>query len=305
MLSLHTNAAALSSQQALSKTQSSLNTSLTRLGTGYRVNTAADDAAGLQIATRLDAASHGMSVAQNNTQNGISMMQTAEGGLTELTNVLQRMKDLATQAADASTSTSDKSAMQQEYDALGQELGNIMTNTAFGGQQLFTGGTAAGTVPGTGAAGLLNNSLTFQIGASSAEQMTVNTSASVTALSNALVAVSTNFVVPADAPTTAAGTELSTGTLANGQIDKLNTALDAVGTLNAQLGAASNRLDHVYNNLGNMITNTDTARGRIMDVDYAKETSNSTSLQLQLQAGTAALKQASNSMSQLVQSLLQ
>ena len=325
MLSLHTNSAALSTQNALGNTQKSLNTSLTRLGTGYKVNSAMDDAAGLQIATRLDAQTHGMSVAQNNTQNGISMMQTAEGAFDELTNVLQRMKDLSTQAADASTNSSDKLALQQEYNALGQELGNIMTNTSFGGQQLFTTGTAAATVPGSG--GLLGASLTFQIGASSAETMTVDTSSTLTSLKTALAAVSNNYLVPADTAgaaatnpvgvdatgafvladgTTAAttGIELATGTSANAEIDKLNTALNAVGSIRAQLGASSNRLDHVYNNLGNMITNTSASRGRIMDVDYASETSQSTSQQLLLQAGTAALKQ-SNSLSQLVISLMQ
>ncbi len=326
MLSLHTNSAALSTQNALGNTQKALNTSLTRLGTGYKVNSAMDDAAGLQIATRLDAQTRGMSVAQNNTQNGVSMMQTAEGAFDELTNVLQRMKDLSTQAADASTSDDDKVALQQEYNALGQELGNIMTNTSFGGQQLFTTGTAAATVPGSG--GLLGGSLTFQIGASSAETMTVDTSSSLTALQTALTNVSDNYVVPADAAgvtttnvsshdatsgnflaadgTTVAttGLELTTGTLANGEIDKLNTALSAVGSIRSQLGAASNRLDHVYNNLGNMITNTSASRGRIMDVDYASETSTSTSQQLLLQAGTSALKQ-SNSLSQLVISLMQ
>ncbi len=325
MLSLHTNSAALSTQNALGNTQLALNTSLTRLGTGYKVNSAMDDAAGLQIATRLDAQTHGMAVAQNNTQNGISMMQTAEGAFSELTNVLQRMKDLSTQAADASTNTSDKLALQQEYNALGQELGNIMTNTSFGGQQLFTTGTTAATVPGSG--GLLGASLTFQIGASSAETMTVDTSSSLTSVKTALAAVSSNYLVPADTAAAAAtnpsgvdatgtfveadgttaattGIELATGTSANSQIDKLNAALDAVGSIRSQLGAASNRLDHVYNNLGNMITNTSASRGRIMDVDYAKETSNSTSQQLLMQAGTAALKQ-SNSLSQLVISLMQ
>ncbi|WP_456115300.1 flagellin N-terminal helical domain-containing protein, partial [Steroidobacter agaridevorans] len=103
MLSLHTNAAALSSQNSVGSTQKALTTSLTRLGTGFRVNSAMDDAAGLQIATRLDAQARGMSVAQRNTQNGISMMQTAEGAFSELTNVLLRMKDLATEAYNASS----------------------------------------------------------------------------------------------------------------------------------------------------------------------------------------------------------
>src|SRR5262245_24846077 len=147
MLSLHTNAAALSSQNAVGNTQKDLTTSLTRLGTGYRVNSAMDDAAGLQIAVRLDAQTRGMAVAQKNTQNGISMMQTAEGAFTELTNVLLRMKELASEAFTASTTASDKTALQAEYDALGQELANIVKSTSFGGQNLFSSGA---TVNGTG-----------------------------------------------------------------------------------------------------------------------------------------------------------
>ncbi len=294
MLSLHTNAAALSSQNAVGNTQKALNTSLTRLGTGFRVNSAMDDAAGLQIAVRLNAQTRGMAVAQKNTQNGISMMQTAEGAFTELTNVLLRMKDLATEAFNASTTADDKTALQAEYDALGAELSNIFRTTSFGGQNLFSDGTLL-----NGLGGLLSpaTGITFQIGATAAETMVVNTNASLTTLAGSLTNVSTQFQA-----TPAAGTELTAGT--NAIITTINTAIKDVGTIRAQLGAASNRLEHVYNNLGNMMTNTTASRGRIMDVDYAAETSNATAKQLLLQAGTSALKQSS-SLSQLVISLMQ
>jgi flagellin len=299
MLSLHTNAAALSSQNSVGNTQKSLTTSLTRLGTGFRVNSAMDDAAGLQIATRLDAQSRGMAVAQRNTQNGISMMQTAEGAFSELTNVLLRMKDLATEAFNASSTADDKTALQAEFDALGSEVANIIKSTAFGGQNLFSAdGTA---VPAAGAAaGLLGTAggITFQIGATANETMVVDTETGLQDLATALDAVSANYALA----TPATGTELTGG--ANTIITDINDAIDAVGTVRAQLGAASNRLDHVYNNLGNMIQNTTASKGRIMDVDYASETSNSTSKQLLLQAGTSALKQSS-SLSQLVMSLMQ
>jgi flagellin len=275
MLSLHTNAAALSAQNSVGGTQKSLSTSMTRLGTGFRVNTAMDDAAGMQIATRLNAQSRGMAVAQRNTQNGISMMQTAEGAFTEITNIVLRMKDLATEAANGSSNANDKTAMDAEYDALGLELTNIMTNTKFGGQALLNGGTLAAAV-------------NFQIGASAAEVMTVDASASLTAVDTAITALKGGDI------TTAATAAM---TLAD-------TTITAVGTLRSQLGAASNRLDHVYNNLSNMRTNTEQARGRIMDVDYATETANMTSKQMLMQAGTSMLKQSS-SMSQLVMSLLQ
>lgn len=287
MLSLHTNAASLSTQNNLHGTQSSLTTSLSRLGTGYRINSAMDDAAGLQIATRLNAQVSGMGVAMRNTQNGISLMQTAEGAFNEMTNILTRMKDLATQAADASSTATDQTAMQSEYDSLGQELYNVMQNTSFGGQSLLKP-----------AGGKLAAAMTFQIGASAGEKMTVNVSTQLTAVDTALTAATTNY---AAAP--AAGTEL-TGGGANAQITNLNTALDKVGELRSALGANANRLDHVYNNLSNMSTTTQEAKGRIMDVDYASETANMTTHQMLMQAGTSMLKQ-SNSMSQLVMSLMQ
>ncbi|NMG63557.1 Lateral flagellin [Azoarcus indigens] len=293
MLSLHTNAAALSTTAAVGSNQKALSTSMTRLGTGYRINSAMDDAAGLQIATRLEAQTRGMSVAMRNTQNGISMMQVAEGAFEEVTNILMRMKDLATESATASATDDDRTAMQSEFDALGSELANIIGNTSFGGEKLF------GAVGGPD--GKLSAALTFQIGATSDETMEVDTSTALTGLDTALGGISAYY--NATAPT-AIGTEIDDATAANGMIDTIADALDDVGELRSQLGAASNRLDHVYNNLSNMSTNTTEARSRIMDVDYASETANMTSKQLLMQASTSMLKQSS-SMSQLVLSLMQ
>lgn len=284
MLSLHTNAASLSTQNSLGQTQKALSRSQTNLGTGFRINSAMDDAAGLQIATRLDAQGRGMAVASRNTQNGISLMQTAEGAFSEVNGILLRMKDLATQAADASSGTSDKASMQLEFDELGKELKNIMTNTKFGGQALLVGGKLAAA-------------MTFQIGASSSETMSVDLSANMTTIGTDLGAVSANYTAPAT------GTEL-TGGGAGAMINTINTAIDDVGTIRAALGANSNRLDHVYNNLQNMSTNTSLAKGRIMDVDFASETANMTTKQMLMQASTSMLKQ-SNSLSQLTLSLLQ
>src|SRR5438067_4981442 len=143
MLSLHTNNAALSAQNSITRTQTSLSTSMTRLSTGFRINSSSDDAAGLQIASRLKAQTSGMAVAMRNTQNATSMLQTADGALDEVSNMLVRMKDLATQSADASSSADDVAAMQSEYDALGKELYNVMNNTSFGGNPLLVGGTVA------------------------------------------------------------------------------------------------------------------------------------------------------------------
>ena len=279
MLSLHTNAAALSAQNAISKTQSNLSTSMTRLSTGYRINSAMDDAAGLQIASRLKAQSSGMSVAMRNTQNATALMQTAEGALDQVSNIVVRMKDLATQAADTGSTAKDKLAMDAEFKELSKELVNIMDNTSFGGAKLLnaTGGTLAAA-------------MTFQIGADSAETMSVDMIAGL-----GLVQTSVTNSVTAG---------LTTAPLASAQITAMNTAIDSVSALRSALGASANRLEHVNSNLANISTNTKQATGLIMDVDFASESANMTSSQMLMQASTAMLKQ-SNSMSSMVMSLLQ
>jgi flagellin len=287
MLSLHTNNAALSAQNSISRTQSSLSTSMTRLSTGYRINSAMDDAAGLQIASRLKAQTSGMTVAMRNTLNSTSMLKTAEGALDEVSNMLVRMKDLATQAADASSTADDQDAMQLEYDALGLELANVLKNTTFGGAKLLVGGTVA-------------DEMTFQIGASEDETMEINLSAAMSTLNTNVSGVSVQYSTTG----TTTGTELTTAGGANGKIGDLEDALEAVNTVRSSLGAAANRLEHVYNNLANISTNTKAATGQIMDVDFASESANMTSNQMLLQASTAMLKQ-SNSMSSMVMSLLQ
>jgi flagellin len=330
VLSLHTNAATLSAQNSLNKTQSSLSTSMTRLSTGYRINSAMDDAAGLQIATRLKAQTSGMAVAMRNTQNSVSMLQTADGALSEVGNILTRMKDLATQAADASSSIDDQKAMQDEYDALGKELGNIMQTASFGGSTLLQNGT-------------LTHPMTFQIGAGADETMAVDLRPLMTTLEgvkdssytadntidgNGLLGISRTYATTAAAggelwdskgdaayntaiaanpanpghvppPSAAVGSEK-----ANATIDLLSATIDAVSAVRSGLGAAANRLEHVYNNLSNISTNVQTATGRIMDVDFATESSSMTANQMLMQAGTAMLKQTS-SMSSMVMSLLQ
>jgi flagellin len=211
------------------------------------------------------------------------MLQTGEGALDEVSNMLIRMKDLATQAADASSTAADKTAMQSEYDALGKELGNVLKNTTFGGKTLLVGGTIA-------------SSMTFQIGASSSETMAVDLTADMASIVTDVTAATANYAAAAT------GTELTS--TANAAIGKLDTALASVNKVRSGLGAAANRLDHVYNNLSNISSNTKAATGLIMDVDFATESSNMTSNQMLLQAGTAMLKQT-NSMSSMVMSLLQ
>ncbi|KZE31725.1 flagellin N-terminal helical domain-containing protein [Crenobacter luteus] len=289
MLSLHTNAAALFTKSNLNASQNGLTTAMTRLGTGFRINSAMDDAAGLQIATRLDAQSRGMSAAMKNTQNGISMLQTADGALSEVSNILLRMKDLATEAANGTASADDKTALQAEFDALGQELGNIMNNTKFGGTDLLKAGS-----------GKLTGAIDFQIGASAAEVLTMDLGTGgndeMGALDTALGAATANYTAAG------VGTEL-TGS-ANATITLLDTAIAATGAVRSAIGANANRLGHVYNNLANVNNNTQIAKSRIMDTDYATETASMTAKQMLMQAGVGMLKQ-SGSMGQLAMSLLQ
>jgi len=388
MLSLHTNSAALSAQNSISKTQQSLSTSMTRLSTGYRINSAMDDAAGLQIATRLKAQTSGMAMAMRNTQNATSMIQTADGALGETVNILVRMKDLATQAADGSSTADDRKAMQAEFDTLTNELSNVLGNTSFAGAKLMskaaspadvaaallqkdvddkavntaTTGTQAiadqagvalasaqsdynTTSDSTNANALtaasdakvnadkLNDvakakaaaslafytladgtttvdgkfadaaGLDFQIGASTSESMSFDLSTQLGSMHTTIKTATANYNTFGAAASTV-GTELTAAGGASTTIDKLQTAIDAVGTTRSALGAAGNRLDHVATNLANVSTNTQAASGRIMDTDFATESSNMTASQMLLQAGTAMLKQ-SNSMSSMVMSLLQ
>ncbi len=308
MLSLHTNAASLSAQSSLSRTQTSLSTSMTRLSTGYRINSAMDDAAGLQIATRLKSQSSGMAVAMRNTQNSISMLQTADGALSEVNNILTRMKDLATQAKDGSSSGADVTALQGEYNSLTDELSNIFSNTKFGGTALLKMDAANPTNDPTNGKLGQTGGIIFQIGADSSETMTAHFDGELTtataAIDTATKKADTTSLFKGDgsAADASTGDNLTAG--ATAAITNLGAAIDAVSSLRSKLGAISNRLDHVYNNLSNISSNTQAATGRIMDVDFATESSSMTSNQMLMQAGTAMLKQT-NSMSSMVMSLLQ
>jgi len=292
-LSIHTNYSSLVTQTNLNKTNNSLATNQQRLGTGFRVNSAADDAAGLQIAVRLNSQSRGMEVAVRNTGDAISLLQTAEGAFNEMTDILHRMKDLATQGANGTNTADDLDSLQSEYDQLGEELANIMDNTSFGGEALFSKDNSAGKFAAA---------VDFQIGASSAETMTMDLTAAGTdaiqTLTDALDGMSTVYTAGSAAT---AGTEI-TGA-ANATIDLVKDALDAVGTLRSQFGATINRLNHTANNLANMIDNTEVAKGRIMDADFAKESAHMSKNSMLMQSGISMLKQAGQ-MPGMVMSLL-
>ncbi|AGV19076.1 MULTISPECIES: lateral flagellin LafA [Vibrio] len=280
-LSMHTNYASLVTQNTMNTTSGLLNTAMERLSTGYRVNSAADDAAGLQIANRLEAQTRGMSVAMRNAQDGISMMQTAEGAMDEMTNIVYRMNDLATQSLNGSNSATDRASLNKEFTQLTAELNNIVDNTKFGGQNLLKGG-------GFGA-----GDVTFQIGASSAETLTVSASAGIGEITTIL----------ADAAITDG---IDDATKAKAALDKISGAdglVEKIGSSRADFGANINRLEHTMANLGNMVENVTASKGRIMDTDFAVESSNMTKNQMLMQAGTTVLSQT-NQLPSMAMSLL-
>lgn len=301
MLSINTNTASMAAVNAINKSSSSLSTSMERLATGSRINSSADDAAGKQIANRLTAQSSGMSVALSNIQDATAMLQTADSTFDEMTDVLGRMKDLSTQAANGTYNADDMQAMQDEFDELGQQMSDMLQNTTYGGTNLF--GTASGS--NTGASGLFQSAVTFQVGAESSDTMTVDISIQLDNLVNDLTNVSTSFGADQSGATgVSGGTELTTSGSANAMIGTIQTAMDDVSKIQSKLGASINRLNDTANNLTSMQDNTEVAIGNIMDTDYATEASNMTQQQVLMQTGITMLKQ-SNSMSSMVSSLLQ
>lgn len=293
-LSIFTSGAAMSSTNALNKSNSILSTAMERLGTGKRINSAADDAAGLQIATRLQGQVNGMGVAQRNVSDATAMLQTAEGAFEEVTNILYRMKDLATQSANSTNSTDDIAALQGEADQLNSELKNILENTTFGGEKLIfdTKGTMTSK---------LGDAMTFQIGAGVDETLKFDlTKYGADADQNLMDDMDTAFGL-SDSAAGVASITFAVGN--NDAIDTIDTALSAVGTVRSALGSNINRLGHTAANLSNMKDNTTLALGNIRDADFASEATNMTRNQMLAQTSMSMLKQA-NSMSGMVMSLL-
>ncbi|ENY71398.1 lateral flagellin LafA [Aeromonas diversa] len=288
-LSIHTNYASLVTQNQLNSTNKLLNTAMQRLGTGMRINSAADDAAGLQMATRLQAQSNGQKVGMRNAQDAISMMQTAEGAMDEMTNIVQRMKDLATQGANGTATSTDRAAMGSEMKSLSAELDNIVKNTTFGGAKLLSDEAAD--------KGKFQSGIDFQIGGSSAEKLTVNIGTDLAAVTTAVKTAKDTDLKDFDQGANA------TQTAMQGQMTKMETMLGDIGKVRSALGANINRLDHTVNNLSNMKENTDMAKGRIMDADFAAESTSMTKNQMLMQAGMSVLSN-SNQMTGMVTSLL-
>lgn len=270
---INTNIVSLNAQRNLSVSQSSLATSLQRLSSGLRVNSAKDDAAGLAIAERMNAQVKGMNVAMRNANDAISLSQTAEGALSKVGDSLQRMRELAVQSENGSNSTADRVNLDAEFQQLNAEVTRVLTGTKFNGTDLLS--TAA--------------SLTFQVGATTAatDQITVDTTVLTTGSGVAAVTAG----------------DIKDATTALAAMDDLDTAIDEITTARSTFGAAQNRFDAVVSNLQVASENQSAARSRIMDADYATETANLSRTQILQQAGTAMLAQA-NSLPQNVLSLL-
>ena len=269
MSSINTNVNSLNAQRNLAGSANSLSTSMARLSSGLRVNSAKDDAAGLAISERMNAQTRGMNVAIRNSNDGISLAQTAEGALGAISNNLQRMRELAVQASNGTNSSSDIASLDEEFKLLAAENTRVATGTKFNGQTVI--GTAAAT-------------FTFQVGANSVaanDQITV-TSASFSGTSATL------------------GTANST---AFAEISKLDADINSVTKARSTWGATQNRFDSVITNLRIGAENEAASRGRIMDADYAMETANLSRAQVLQQAGTAMVAQA-NQLPQSVLSLL-
>jgi len=267
-LSVNTNIMSMNAQRNLSRTQTGLATAMERLSSGLRVNSAKDDAAGLAIANRMDAQVRGMNVAIRNAGDAISLAQTAEGGLNEITNMLQRMRELAVQSANATNSASDRINLDAEYQALNTEVTRQVGATTFNGIAIIGGGAGAQV---------------FQVGANATDVITVTT---------------------ADMAAAAAGGDILTAGAATTALGTVDTALDLVTSGRATYGAVQNRFQSVINNLQVGSENQAAARSRIMDADFAMETANMTRYQILQQAGTAMVAQA-NAVPQSVLSLLQ
>ena len=272
---INTNVKSIVAQNALAVNNRSLSKAMEQLSTGKRINTAADDAAGLAITDRMTSQIRALNQSIRNANDAVSMMQTAEGATNEISNMLQRMRELAVQSANDSYGATDRTALQTENDQLKEEITRIATNTQWNGMSVLNG-----TI---GSAGVV----TFQVGTQG------DATSSITVEFKAL-----------DATTlTVDSLQLDSNANAQAAIGKLDTAIQTVDTFRATLGAKINRMTSAADNLSNVSMNTSASRSRIMDADYAQATTELARSQIIQQAATAMLAQA-NQQPQAVLSLL-
>ncbi|MDG0855233.1 flagellin [Roseateles puraquae] len=280
---INTNLLSLNAQRNTSASQSSLATSLQRLSSGLRVNSAKDDAAGLAISERLNAQVRGSNVAIRNANDGISLSQTAEGALSKVNDSLQRMRELAVQARNATNTSADKDSLDKEFGELSKEIQRVLGGTTFNGRAILAT-SAAGTQ-------------TFQVGAN--------------VTSNDRIDVATTDMTTATEITTVAGTDntgagravidnTASGTTIDTVISNIDTAINKVSSERATLGAAQNRFDQVISNLQISVENQSAAKSRITDADFAAETANLSRANILQQAGNAMIAQANQIPSQVL-----
>jgi flagellin len=279
-LTVNTNVASLNVQKNLNRASDALSTSMTRLSSGLKINSAKDDAAGLQIATRMTSQIRGQTMAIKNANDGISMAQTAEGALQESSNILQRMRELGVQARNDSNTATDRTALDKEFQAMSSELTRIANSTNLNGTKLLTGTAGAGA----------NGKLDIQVGSGTTTDDTIVLDLGAVAMT------ATGLGVNADA--------LTDATTSKTAIDNIDTALGTINTLRSNLGAAQNRLTSTISNLQNINENASAALGRVQDTDFAAETAQMTKQQTLQQASTAILAQA-NQLPSSVLKLLQ
>jgi len=307
---INTNNASLVAQRNLSNSQSALTTSVQRLSSGLRINAAKDDAAGLGISEKLQAQITSSNISMRNSNDAISMVQTAEGGLQEVSSMLQRMRELATQGNNDSLSTAQMGYIGTEVNSLRDEINKIAVRTTFNGKTLLDGTQSAASAvmfqTGTAASDTVDLSSllvnTRVLAANTDSTVALTSTGSTSSLGALMVALDS-------AITTASGSSVTTAATSPSSTNYglLGTAVDdaisAVATARSNLGATQNRLEHNIGNLQSMAENLTASRSRITDTDYAKETASLTRNQIMQQAATAMLSQA-NQMPNVVLSLL-
>jgi len=282
MTVINSNISSLRAANASTAASKSLATSMERLSTGKRINSAKDDAAGLAISSSMTAQIKGMNQGIRNANDGISLAQTAEGALDEVTNMLQRMRELRVQSENGTYSSSDKQNIYAEQNALADQIRSVVKNTQFNGTALFTGTTPAGTA----------KSFDIQTGANTNDKLTI----SIDDLDNDDATNALSIVV--DMAATGATGMVGDSTLATPAVPSLtafDNALKQVSTARAGLGAVQNRLESAVNNMTSNATNLSDARSRIEDADFSTETTALAKAQILSQASTAMLSQANQS----------
>ena len=278
MAVINTNLLSLTTQNNLNKSQSSLGTAIERLSSGLRINSSKDDAAGQAIANRMTSQVKGMTQAARNANDGISLVQTAEGNLNEINTNLQRIRELAVQAANDTNKDTDLASINTEITQRLSEIDRIANSANFNGKKLLDGSVT---------------SLSIQVGAGTTGDDTIT--------------IDNKVLINAKAASTSGGTDISTAITDNATakkvIDAVDASIKAVDTARSNMGAIQNRFESTINNLNNSINNLSAAQSRIQDADYATEVSNMSRAQILQQAGTSVLSQA-NQVPQSMLSLL-